>query len=164
MISVAFFVLPYFEHWLLFCYLSMTIQYIWNNFTIRFQTSHRVKNVISTKGFICSHYKPTELGIMRSLVTFYRPHGRCTQQLTGGTHTNFWQRIARTLRKPSYQHKSYQIYAPTNFCMCARTGQTKYPGQNSHFKHLHTKKLALFQVKRTIYFTNLCLFSHPMVL
>jgi len=28
----------------------------------------------------------------------------------------------------------------------------------------HTKKLALFQVKRTIYFTNLCLFSHPMVL
>jgi len=49
MISVVFFVLLYFEHWLLFCYLSMTIQYIWNNFTIRFQTSHRVKNVTSTK-------------------------------------------------------------------------------------------------------------------
>lgn len=48
MISVAFFVLLCFEHWLPFCYLSMAIQYIWNNFTIRFQTSHPVKNVIST--------------------------------------------------------------------------------------------------------------------
>jgi hypothetical protein len=49
MISVAFFVLLYSEHWLLFCYLSMTIQYIQNNFTIRFQTSHQVKNVIPTQ-------------------------------------------------------------------------------------------------------------------
>lgn len=48
MISVAFFVLLYSEHWLLFCYMSMTIQYIRNNFTIRFQTSHWVKNVIPT--------------------------------------------------------------------------------------------------------------------
>jgi len=48
MISIAFFVQLYFEHQLLFFYLSTSKQYIWNNFTFRFQTSHWVKNVIST--------------------------------------------------------------------------------------------------------------------
>jgi hypothetical protein len=33
---------------------------------------------------------------------------------------------------------SYQMYASTNFCMCARTDQTVYQGQNSHFEHKQT--------------------------